>query len=230
MRQASEQGREFRRRLIGSAVGHVLFLSALAFTPAPPAKPLPAVVTIDLLARLPGTPAPPRAAPRARPKQAKVVLPREAPPARTRPVSPRSRTRPEELEYDDALAKLREELGESTPPDSPEPVDGLAELAQGSGAGTPVSREFLAWVRDTKRHVWQTYVTPPEFLNRGLITCMDIFLGADGQLLGAPTLRRTSGNPFWDDNAVRAVMRASPLPPPPRAGEFSFCFPSEERE
>ncbi len=94
----------------------------------------------------------------------------------------------------------------------------------------PASPELLDWIRDTKRHVRRTYITPPEFLNRGLITCMEVLLTADGRVIGEPALLRSSGDPFWDDNAARAVARASPLPAPPADGEWIFCFPSEERQ
>ena len=38
-----------------------------------------------------------------------------------------------------------------------------------------------------------------------------------------------SGDPFWDDSAIRAILKASPLPPPPgRPGEWNISFPSRE--
>ncbi len=206
-------------------------LAVLALAPAPAARPHPAVVTIDLIARMPSAPAPAAALPIAPPKPRKIVLPRDAPPARAKPVE--RRPKPKEFDYDAALAKLRAELGESvpeTPPDEPEDPPQLADAGAGSGSGMLVSPEMAAWIRDTKRHIRKTYVTPPEFLNRGLVTCMQVLLTADGRVVGAPAVRRGSGDPFWDDNAARAVARASPLPPPLAAGEFTFCFPSEERE
>ncbi len=227
--------REFRARLLASAIAHAAVLLVFAFTPAPAARPLPPVVTIDLLSRMPGAPALARARPArpAPPKPSKIVLPRQAPVARARPVkvSPRPRARPKELEYADALAKLRDELGEATPEAIADEPGQSQELASAmGGAGQPASRELLDWIRDTKRHVRQTYITPPEFLNRGLITCVEVLLTSDGRVIGEPALLRTSGDPFWDDNAARAVSRASPLPPPPSEGEWTFCFPSEERQ
>ena len=227
----SVQRLEFRRRLLLSAGGHALVVAAFALSPAPAARPLPSLVTVDLIAHLPSAPSRAAALPAASPKPRKIVLPREAPPARAKPVV--QRRKPRELDYDDALAKLRDELGESVPepaPDQPEHPAELADASAGSGSGTLVSQEMAAWIRDTKRHVRQTYVTPPEFLNRGLTTCMQVLLGADGSVMGAPAVRRGSGDPFWDDNAARAVVRASPLPAPPSPGEFTFCVPSEERE
>ncbi len=227
--------REFRSRLLVSAIAHSAVLLVFAFTPAPAARPLPPVVTVHLLSHLPGAPAPPRArpAPPAPPKPSKIVLPRQAPAARAQPgkVPPRPRARPKELEYADALAKLREELGEATPEAIADEPGESQELASATGgAGEPASPELLDWIRDTKRHVRRTYITPPEFLNRGLITCMEVLLTADGRVIGEPALLRSSGDPFWDDNAARAVARASPLPAPPADGEWIFCFPSEERQ
>jgi len=38
----------------------------------------------------------------------------------------------------------------------------------------------------------------------------------------------SSGNPFYDDNAVRALVKASPLPAPPKAGRRTIVFTPEE--
>jgi TonB family protein len=55
-----------------------------------------------------------------------------------------------------------------------------------------------------------------------------IDVAADGRVLGRPELVASSGNPFYDDNAVRALIRASPLPPPPKAGRQTLVFTPEE--
>ena len=39
---------------------------------------------------------------------------------------------------------------------------------------------------------------------------------------------RRSGNPWYDESVVRAIQKASPLPPPPEAGEWPFVFKPED--
>jgi outer membrane biosynthesis protein TonB len=254
--------REWRTRLGASVGGHVVVLALVAFAPAPKARPLPAVVTVDLIAaaRPRAAAARPRAAaPKAAepqpeavpapppPVQKKVVLPREAPKAEAKPqprkekkkepVRPPRRPRPKELDYDDALAKLREELGEPEPeaetvdgPSDAPATDAPTEATGSSGVGVQVSPEVARWVKETIRHVRTTYVTPPEFRGRGLRTCLTVLLTADGRVVGEPRMAGSSGNVFWDDNAVRATLRASPLPAPPEEGDWTFCFPTEESD
>lgn len=261
----AKRRREWRRRLGASLAGHALVIALVAYAPAPKARPLPPVVTIDLIAaprpRAAGArpkaaapkapePAPePEAmpAPPPPPAQKKVVLPREAPEAVAKPqpkpkerkeiVRPPRRQKPKELDYEDALAKLREELGEPDP-EAPPTAEGEAadegeappEAIGSGGAGVQVSPEVARWVIETIRHVRTTYVTPPEFRGRGLRTCLTVLLTADGRVVGDPRLVGSSGNVYWDDNAVRATLRASPLPPPPEEGDWTFCFPTEESD
>ena len=85
------------------------------------------------------------------------------------------------------------------------------------------------WLRETRAHVQRAWITPREFLNRGLETHLSVRLAADGSVIGEPVIVRSSGDPYWDDNAVRALRRASPLPPPPEPGEWPFAFSPEER-
>ncbi|MGH0038023.1 MAG: TonB C-terminal domain-containing protein [Myxococcota bacterium] len=245
--------REWRRRLAASLAGHGVLLALVAYAPAPKARPLPPVVTVDLVAAVrPRAPAArtkpmeaapePAPAPPPPPVQKKVVLPKEAPAAEARPkprpekkpvARPPRRPRPKELDYEDALAKLREELGEpepapaAEPGEAPEP-EAPAEDTGSSGAGVQVSPEVARWVLETVRHVRATYVTPPEFRGRGLRTCLTVLLTSDGRVVGEPRMARSSGDVFWDDNAVRATLRASPLPAPPEEGDWTFCFPTEE--
>lgn len=239
--------RAFRRGLWGSLVGHVGLVAFFAIAPAPTARPLPAAITVDLIAGIPKPAAAKRAAPAAVPKPAPAAKPKPPPPPKpTKKVLPKQpaplkkqprkvvkpKPRPEKLDYDDALAQLRDDLGE---PDAPAPEaepEALAPETAGSsgGTGTPVSPETLRWINSVKRHVRSTYVTPPEFLNRSLETCMAVFLTADGRVMGEPSVNRSSGDVFWDDNSVRAMVRASPLPAPPGDGEWLICYTTEERE
>jgi len=240
--------RQFRILLSTSLAFHVLAVSALAFVPEPEAPPLSRVISVDLLS-LPApaapkpapvlskpAPAPPEPAP-APPK--KIVLPKKAPAVRSKPKAAKPvirRPRPKELDYDEALSNLRSEMGESEPQAPPAEVEmaasegGEVESAVTEGeSGATVNEEARAWVGAVKRHLRSRYVTLPEFLDRSLVTMLQVLLTAEGEVLGAPEVVLSSGDLFWDDNAIRTVMSASPLPPPPEAGSWTFTFPSEGR-
>ena len=115
---------------------------------------------------------------------------------------------------------------EEAPLDSAEAVSEAAAAAPG---GVAIAPELARWVRSTQQHVRSRWITPPEFLDRGLVTMLEVTLTSTGALLGSPQVVRGSGDPFFDDNAVRAVMRAAPLPAPPEPGLWRFAFRSASR-
>ena len=248
----ADQRRQFFLQALGaSTLLHLMILGGFAFAPSPPPVLIPAAITVDLVAALPASPASPAKAlaPPAPSKPKVKILPKEAPTpppvaktkpkpkSKPRPQSPPEpvvarRERPEELSYEDALAKLRNDVGEA-PPLAATEVQASVPLAssvqQGAArTGLVVAPELAAWNLAVMRHVRSVWITPPEFRNRGLAAQLDIDLAADGRVVGKPQLVRSSGNPYFDDNAVRAVLRASPLPAPPKAGSRSLVFTSEE--
>ncbi len=220
---------------------------------APPALTVDLVASLPLAA--PPAPAPKAKAPARKVKapapkalapapQPKVkILPKQAPAAVTKPrpkARPepkpepvlRRRARPKELSYADALAQLRGEAGELAPPTpspaTPAPSKIAPVEATAPSRGVRVSPELLAWHLAVRRHVRAGWITPPEFRNRGLVAELVIDLDAGGRVLGRPELVRSSGNPFYDDNAIRALVKASPLPAPPEAGRRTVVFTPEE--
>lgn len=240
--QHIEDQRRFQQLLIGSFVAHVVLFTVFAFAPTPDPPPLPKILRVNLVAGLPGPSAParkpppapvavpaptPAPAPVAKPKQ--VVLPKKAPKAvpkkRAAPAA-----RPEPVEYEDAMAQLRKELGESTPAPS-RPAEDVADAdlmattkpAQSSTGSATLDKETAKWVIATKRHIRGHWITPPEFLNRDLTTIVEVELTLAGDVLDALVVG-SSGDPFFDDNAVRAVMQSKPLPAPPSAGKWTFSF------
>jgi drug/metabolite transporter (DMT)-like permease len=50
---------------------------------------------------------------------------------------------------------------------------------------------------------------------------------AAGALRGKPRVTRRSGNPWYDDNVISSIKKASPLPAPPEAGTWTFVFYSD---
>jgi len=235
---AAARRRRFLALLSASFAFHLLVMAALVLVPKSSRPALPPVISIDLVS-LPAPPAAARARPAPPPRPVvpkKILLPKKPPALREKPrkVKPVLRKpRPKEMEYGDAMAQLRSELGETAPETAPREVEqpgpSASEAEPAAAGGSLVSKEVLAWVIDTRRHVRSKYITPPEFLNRSLETHLRVVLAASGEVIGVPEVVRSSGDPFWDDNAVRAILSASPLPAPPEAGAWPFSFPSQDR-
>ncbi len=218
--------REFRRLMGYSGVVHLVLILAFGFSPRPAGTSLPAVVRVDLVA----APAPARAMP-ARPKPSKPktrVLPKESriPKPKPKPeAKPEPKPEPEpQVDYEDFLAKLREEAGEV---DQPVEVAGAGSARPGSGRGVPVTPEVMAWMRKAKVHVTRAWVLAPGFRTQSLSTEIRVRLSAGGDVLGVHVARR-SGNPWYDESVERAIKKASPLPPPPGADEWVFVFRPED--
>ena len=238
--QHAAQQRRFLHLLAGSFAAHVVFAGALALSPSPrPSFAVPEVLRVDLVGAVPAPraqPAPPKIAPvppappKIEPK--KTVLPKQAPKAVPKKRPPPPRVDP--MNYDDALSQLRADLGESAPTakaPSAALADPLpaADLSGTAGAGDRVDAEIAAWHVAVNRHLGRCWITPPEFLNRGLLTGVRVTLTSTGEAVGMPEVVRPSGDPYFDDNAVRAVMACAPLPEPPQSGAWEFGFTSEIR-
>ena len=229
----------------------VLQVELIAATPGPaPAsrptpKPQPAKAA-------PPEPAPAEPPPPAPPvtKAPVQVLPEETPgriqkarPEKTKQkvvakaeTRPRRRKKEKALSYEDAMAALDDELGvdetadllqPAATPDAFEASSNQPEEVSTSRPGITISPELAAWNRATQRLIQNNWVTPPGFRGRGLKTELELRLSASGELIGEPRVVRGSGDPYFDDNAVRAVKKVAPLPPPPEPGRRIFLFRSE---
>jgi TonB family protein len=219
--------REFRRLLGYSGVAHLAVLLVFSFSPRPGGTALPTVVRVDLVASAPATARPAPAKPRTRPKPKKTVLPTQP----TRPPKPKAKPAPKpepvaepQVDYDDLLAKLREEAGEA---DKPVETAGAGSARSGAGRGVPVTPEVMAWMRSAKVHVTRAWVLAPGFRTQPLSTEIRVRLSAGGEVLGTRVARR-SGNPWYDESVERAIKKASPLPPPPEPDEWLFVFRPED--
>jgi TonB family protein len=226
--------REFRRLLLVSAVAHAGLLGLLAVEFEHSVTTLPGVVAVELVAAPAAVTAAPRPAPAPRPPPKpvpkKVVLPAQ-------PTTPKPKAKPEpkpepvaepeptpepaaeEKDLSDVLAQLRADAGEET---AEPPVQ--TAMAGGGGLGQPVSPEVAAWMKKAKIHVRQAWVLPPAFRTQALEAHVVVDLDASGNVRGTPEVVRRSGNPWFDEGVVRAIQKASPLPPPPEADEWSFVF------
>ena len=230
--------RDFRRALVVSLVAHAVLVVLFVVSPQTRRSVLPGVIAVELVS-LPAARSAPQPAPRpaARPAPVKkIVLPVEATAqvlqAKSRPKpTPKPVVEPEaapDAEYTDVMAQLREELGESAEP--AEEAAPLPDRPEGSsGAGSiRVDPEVAAWVRQAKIHVRRNWVLTPGFRTQSFETHVRVDLDANGRVLGEPRVTKRSGNPWYDENVVRAIQKASPLPAPPEAGAWPFVFRPED--
>ncbi len=172
----------------------------------------------------------PRTDPKTPPRGvAKTETPKPTPPPKAKP----------QESYDDVLAGLRAERGEDRPDPVERPVrtataskpgaDGTAATPAARASGTAsVTPEVAAWLRVTRLHVRQAWVLPAGLRREPLETQIEVDLDAQGNVLSEPKVIRRSGNPWYDESVVRAVQKASPLPPPPEPGRWPFVFRPED--
>jgi protein TonB len=222
-----------------SAVGHLVMLCFLLFRPSPALMSMPGVVAVELVAAPAAVPAPapPKPAPVAvppKPAPKQVVLPAQPstpkPKPKAKPVK-KPPPPPVERDYSDVLEQLRADAGETAPAPvpTPSPAPVVARTAPvpaaaGSRVGVPVPPEVAAWVKKAKIHVRRAWVLPPPFRTQALEAHVLVELDAGGNVIGKPDVVRSSGNPWYDEGVVRAIRKASPLPPPPAADEWAFVF------
>ena len=240
--------REFRRTVIVSGGAHLGAVARAGAFPAPAAVRPAGVITVDLVAAPPSAaPAPaapkpaepaPAAPPKPKPRKPKqTVLPKESTdratkpkPAKKKPAPRREEVFPDERpkeqkSLDDLMAEMRGESGEPTP----KPVETATARtpSPASGPGVPVSPQVRDWMRRTKVHVQRAWVVAPGFRMQDLETHVVVDLDAAGNVRGTEIARR-SGNPWYDEGVVRGIEKASPLPAPPKAGEWPFVFKPED--
>lgn len=198
--------------------------------PPPAAKPEP----------VPPPPPPPKAA-KLLPKEA-VKAPEAAkpapPPPKPAPAAEKAKPAParpapppaKQANIDDVLAQLRADAGEAAPvPVQQAAVEPLDIAGTGGGGGSvQVSPEVMAWLKSARIHVRRSWVLAPGFRLEPLASQVRVNLDASGNVVGEPVIVKRSGNPWYDESVLRAIQKASPLPPPPRAGEWDFLFQPEE--
>ena len=253
MRDAQQdlRKREFRRFVRWSAGAHVAVLGIVMISPGSHSRfDASQVIAVDLVS-LPASALAPSAAPPP-PPAAKPVPPAEQPPPPPEPPKPKEvvlpknperepqKPKPEpkpkevapkpEKDLDDLLADMRKDAGETAP--APKVVEEAVapSPAVGGAATVAVTPEELAWIRKAKVHVQNVRVVPPGFRREALETHVRVELDASGNVVGDPEITQRSGNPWYDEEVVRDLKRASPLPPPPTARTWDFVFlPDEAR-
>jgi colicin import membrane protein len=160
----------------------------------------------------------------------------EKAPAKEPAKEPSKKPADEELSYEDAMESLDDELGEDTTDDllaPPPPRPGNRVMptsgnAPESRAGVSLNAEDAAWGLAVRRKVGSNFVTPSNFRGRGLVTAIRLEITPAGELVGKPEVQRSSGDPYFDDFALLAVLKAAPLPEPPRPGQLFLLFSAED--
>ena len=99
--------------------------------------------------------------------------------------------------------------------------EGKAQASQGS----PAKREgsvMDAYYAQITREIWQHWVFPDTGVkNIETVVSMRIFKDGSVQVQG---IEKSSGNPLFDRSALKAVVKASPLTPPPHEMEIGVRF------
>jgi outer membrane biosynthesis protein TonB len=207
----------------------VISVELVAASPAAPARAAPAAPAAPA-----AKPAPPKPPPPPKPKQ--IVLPEKSqtPKPKSEPErKPREREvfkepeTKEEKSLEELLAEMR---GDADAPPAPtgsdEPVETAVAPSPGatSGTGDPLSAEERDWHARVIRKMKGIWVVPPGFRTQPLETHVMVSLDAAGNILGSPRITRRSGNPWYDESVLRGLTKASPLPPPPEAGDWPMVF------
>jgi TonB family protein len=226
-------------QLPGVVTVDLVAMAAPAAARTSPAAPLPAPPA-------PAQPEPPKPPPPLPPK-AEVVIPKNPerepekpkqkaePEPKPEPEKPKEVARPKPApprpeaakpDYDDVLASLRAERGETRP----ERIDRSAASAPAAGSphAAAVTPEVAGWLRAARMAVRQAWVLPAGFRKQPLETHVTVDLDAQGNVLSDPKVTQHSGNPWYDESVVRAIQKASPLPAPPEPGAWSFVFRPED--
>lgn len=232
--QAAAQQRIYTRGILLSVVLHAAVGLAIAYAPEPDPIKRPEVISVRMIAMPPApkaAPVPPAPKPvpaKPTPVPKKVILPKRA-----QSVTKKPKPKPKPLDYDDALAALRDELADEQPLLKPPEVPVGVEAENTTDEDVPPSTGELdpiaaVWMRAVDLHVRKSYVVVQDFREKFLRAELIAEIGPSGEVIGLPEITQSSGNPYYDDNVVRALLRASPLPPPPAPGDWEFGFSADD--
>lgn len=97
---------------------------------------------------------------------------------------------------------------------------GVARQGDRGGAGPVRGLQFILYTEQVKRQVKQSWIVAE--LKTGLTVIVRFGIQANGQVFDVEFAQR-SGDMVFDESAVRAVRKASPLPPPPVAYRYEFA-------
>jgi colicin import membrane protein len=81
---------------------------------------------------------------------------------------------------------------------------------------------FDAYYSKIRDEIWQEWVYP-DTGQKDLETIISIRIMKDG-IVSVQKIEKSSGNPLFDSSAIKAITKASPLPPPPYEMEIGVRF------
>lgn len=207
--------------------------------PAPPAPPVPVAKPAPVEPVVP-QPKPVKPAKPTPPKEPKATVhlgkekekkptPAPTPSKPTTPTTPVAKPKapsPDETKMSEALAKIQTELKEreapAAQPEGPPGVPGGTGTGQVPAFGSPTGdvnaadpgyAQYQSSVRSKIIREWIRTSSGPEG-EQAIRARIQVRINASGQVISKNVVRG-SGNESFDLSALRAIERASPLPPPP---------------
>ena len=236
---ALDREREWKRMLVLSAALHVALASVFLIRPPrlDEPSPLPAVVALVDSSELEQLMAPARKVPKPAPEvvEAKpepppelerIVIPEDnqsktvpRKPERVREATPKPPQDAPQVDLEDLIADAREEAGDG-PALTAKPKGPRVDGPTGPGIVDP---DRARWQEKVRTHVRRHWQLQPGFRGKGLSTEVVVTLSASGQIFGFE-IRRSSGNPWFDESVDKYLSDETELPAPPRGDDWSIIF------
>lgn len=133
--------------------------------------------------------------------------------------APKSRT---DRKIHDALAKIDKQLkGRTIVPESAQVSEDQNGYKYGTGTEPlrvePSDPEYLKYQAMVRSKIISAWIVPLKFMEEsgpGLNAQIEVLINMDGEVVSV-RWEQQSGNPSFDQSAVRAIKNASPFPKPP---------------
>jgi len=170
--------------------------------PKPEPKAEPRIDKADIAQKVAPKPEPksaPKPKPEAKSKPAPKVeaKPKPAPKAQPSPTAAARSQMRQELAREEAAIRAQRQDAELR-----------ALLAREASA-----RSLASWTDKIRGKIRGNIILPPS-ISGNPEAIFDVVLLPTGDVLGTPSLRRSSGDPRYDDAVLRAILKSSPLPRP----------------
>lgn len=144
---------------------------------------------------------------------------------------PQAETSKRPANVSSAIENIRKRVGETAPAQRAAP-DAKAVSAAGagpagvvvgsSGTGALQAMRSIAYWNQLWAHVKKNWVIPPSLQGKELQVGVGVTIGRSGEVMKS-WIENSSGNDSYDQAALRAIMRSSPLPPiPPGMSDEEF--------
>ncbi|MBI4683286.1 MAG: TonB family protein [Nitrospirae bacterium] len=88
--------------------------------------------------------------------------------------------------------------------------------------GAQVPPDVNPYLALVQRKIWDEWIHP-DFNTEKLEAILSFQIDKQGNII-SPKIVKSSGNALFDNSAIKAVIKSSPLPPPPVEDEFEVRF------